>query len=378
MQNLNLYYYRKYNKDLETFDDISIQEHYINYGQYENRIINLESFIRKSEHCIYFDLKYYKSKNTDLKFDTDEDYVNDYINNRLNDNRPISLELTAFKTYKKQKFQHLIKEELCPVANMNFLSNDEKLMFKIGSNETESGNEWPEGGDIEKLIETNELVLNVGAGYRKTPKRYYNQDNVINTEIFPYPTTDVVCNGDNLPFKDNSFDVVLSLAVLEHVPNPWVHAEELIRVLKPGGIIYADVPFLQPYHGYPYHYFNMTTAGLRSLFEKNIQVVKHSVETWSKPIFSLTWILQRYCEFLDEPTRNIFQNLTVREIIQNGNNIELDYVKNMIPEKEEIIAAGTTLIGRKNEVETINQSDDNDTISNSKKCLADEKEHSMS
>jgi predicted SAM-dependent methyltransferase len=347
MQNLDLYYYRKYNKDLEALDDNFLKYHYVTYGQHENRIINLDTFIKKNEHCIYFDLEYYKRNNKDLKFNTDEEYVIDYTKNRLNDNREISLELTAFKTHKRQKIQQLIKDELRMVTNMNFLSEDEKKKFQIGSNETESGNEWPEGGDIEKLIQQNKLVLNVGAGYRKSPKRYYDCDNVINTEIFPYPTTDVVCNGDNLPFKDNSFDVVLSLAVLEHVPNPWVHAEELIRVLKPGGIIYADVPFLQPYHGYPYHYFNMTTAGLKSLFEKKITVVKHTVERWSKPIFTLTWFLQRYCDFLDEPTRNKFQNMTVRQIIQNGNNIELDYVKNMIPEKEEIIAAGTTLIGRK-------------------------------
>ena len=36
--------------------------------------------------------------------------------------------------------------------------------------------------------------------------------------------------------------------------------------MKPGGRIFAAVPFLQPYHGYPDHYYNMTAAGLRNLF----------------------------------------------------------------------------------------------------------------
>jgi SAM-dependent methyltransferase len=348
MHNLDLYYYRKYNADLAEFDDNSLRHHFTKYGQFENRVINLETLMQKSEHCIYFNLNYYKLKNKDLTFASDEEYFLDYLKNRLNDNREISYELTAFKKCKREKIQHLLKEEYKTNKTLNVLSENEKEMFKIGSNETESGNEWPDNGDIEKLIEDNDLVLNVGAGYRKNATRYYKYNNVVNTEIFPYPTTDVVCNGDNLPFKDNSFDVVLSLAVLEHVKNPWLHAEELIRVLKPGGVIYADVPFLQPYHGYPYHYFNMTTAGLKSLFEKNITVIKHSVEPWSKPVFTLTWFLQRYCEFLDEPTRKKFQNMTVNQIIHNGNNVELDYVKNMKPEKEEIIAAGTTLIGRKN------------------------------
>jgi ubiquinone/menaquinone biosynthesis C-methylase UbiE len=150
-----------------------------------------------------------------------------------------------------------------------------------------------------------------------------------------------------LPFKDNSFDVILSLAVLEHVKNPWIHANEMIRVLKPGGIIYADVPFLQPYHGYPHHYYNMTTAGLKNLFEKKIKIIKHCVEPWSKPVFTLTWFLSKYCEFLDNDSRSKFGKLTISEILKNGNNMDLYYVKNMDKNKEEIIACGTTLIGEK-------------------------------
>ena len=150
-----------------------------------------------------------------------------------------------------------------------------------------------------------------------------------------------------MPFKDNSFDAVISLAVLEHVKNPWKHAEEMIRVLKPGGILYVDVPFLQPYHGYPHHYYNMTTAGLRNLFDKKIEVVKHSIESWEKPIYTLTWFLSRYLSYLDENTKKQFSNMTVQQIISNGTNSNLPYVKNMDPEKEEIIACGSSLMAKK-------------------------------
>ena len=331
--------YRYFNHDLKHFNDNELIQHFNMHGRHENRIHNLETLMSRNQYLIYFNIDYYKEHNKDLKFNSNIDYIFDYLENRINDNRKISSKLTEFKENK----QKLIQDKLKYTASNNVYMDP----YKIGINESESGNEWAEDGDISRLIKNNKLILNIGAGYRKNSNRYFSLSNVINTEVFNYCTTDIVCDGDNLPFKDNSFDVVLSLAVLEHVKNPWIHANEMIRVLKPGGTVYAEVPFLQPYHGYPHHYYNMTTAGLQNLFDKKINIVKHSVEPWSKPIWTLTWFLSKYCEFLDENTRKKFEKLTVDEIIKNGNNTNLDYVRNLDKNKEEIIACGTTLIGKK-------------------------------
>ena len=332
--------YRNFNSDLKNFTDLELENHFNSYGKNENRIYNLETLMKLNIHLIYFNIDYYKEHNKDLKFESDSDYIFDYLENRINDNRKISSKLIEFKKNKQKLIQDKLKYT---VSNNHYIKP-----YEIGINETESANEWGEDSDISKLIKENNLILNIGAGYRERPERYFSLSNVINTEVFNYSTTDIVCDGDNLPFKDNSFDVVLSLAVLEHVKNPWIHANEMIRVLKPGGIVYADAPFLQPYHGYPHHYYNMTTAGLQNLFEKKIKIIKHCVEPWSKPIYTLTWFLSKYCEFLDENSRKKFKNLTVNEILKNGNNTDLDYVKNMDKNKEEIIACGSTLIGKKN------------------------------
>lgn len=48
--------------------------------------------------------------------------------------------------------------------------------------------------------------------------------------------------AEALPFADNSFDVVFSVAVLEHVQNLNKAMEESIRVLRPGGILWANIP----------------------------------------------------------------------------------------------------------------------------------------
>jgi len=337
--------YRDFNNDIAHYDDAMLKLHFVNFGNREKRIYSLSTLLLKHHHLVYFDLNYYIQNNTDISFNTPYEYILDYIKNRLNDNRKISQRLTEFKRIKQEKLSDILVD---PKEDFNWLGPVEKNEYKIGINQSESSNEWSEDSVIAKLINENELVLNIGAGYRRNADRYYMLDNVINTEIFAYPTTDIICDGGNLPFKDNSFDVVLSLAVLEHVKNPWVHADEMIRVLKPGGIVYADVPFLQPYHGYPHHYYNMTTAGLKNLFSKKIEIVSHTVPSWSKPIFTLTWFLSSYCDFLtDEQTVKTFKNLTVNEIIINGNDGKLDYVRNLDVSKEEIIASASTLIGKK-------------------------------
>lgn len=48
--------------------------------------------------------------------------------------------------------------------------------------------------------------------------------------------------GENIPFKDGSFDVVFSFQVFEHVQDPLKVLRESWRVLKPGGILYINAP----------------------------------------------------------------------------------------------------------------------------------------
>ena len=57
------------------------------------------------------------------------------------------------------------------------------------------------------------------------------------------PTTNAIeASLLKLPFEDNTFDYVISSEVIEHTPNPYDAAKELIRVLKPNGKICITVP----------------------------------------------------------------------------------------------------------------------------------------
>lgn len=73
---------------------------------------------------------------------------------------------------------------------------------------------------------------------------------------------DVAADAHHLPLRDETFDLVLSLQVLEHLHTPWIAIREVARVLRPGGWFVGSVAFLKPYHG---SYFHMTHAGVESL-----------------------------------------------------------------------------------------------------------------
>jgi SAM-dependent methyltransferase len=75
-------------------------------------------------------------------------------------------------------------------------------------------------------------------------------------------STDFLADAQRIPLKDASYDVVISMQVLEHLHSPWIAVAEVARVLRPGGWFVGSVAFLKPHHG---SYFHMTHAGVSVL-----------------------------------------------------------------------------------------------------------------
>lgn len=163
---------------------------------------------------------------------------------------------------------------------------------------------------IERTTTAGGVVLDCGAGSR--PQRTAG---VINVEIVDYPSTDVLAIGEALPFADASFDAALSLAVLEHVRDPFRCAQELLRVVKPGGELLIDVPFLQPVHGFPHHYYNMTAQGLANLFAGKTEVLSCLVPPHGHPIFGVQWLLRDYLTGLPAEVAAQFSTMSVNELV---------------------------------------------------------------
>ena len=62
------------------------------------------------------------------------------------------------------------------------------------------------------------------------------------------------------------FGTIFCLSVLEHCENPFAMAENLTRLLKPGGNICVSVPFAFRLHAYPDDFWRFTPSGVRKLF----------------------------------------------------------------------------------------------------------------
>ena len=52
-----------------------------------------------------------------------------------------------------------------------------------------------------------------------------------------------IMDATNMKFKDNTFDTVTCISALEHIDNYKKTANEMIRVLKPGGVLILTVPY---------------------------------------------------------------------------------------------------------------------------------------
>jgi SAM-dependent methyltransferase len=69
------------------------------------------------------------------------------------------------------------------------------------------------------------------------------------------------------PIRNESFDVVFCTQVIEHVEVPEFIVSQIKRVLKPGGLVILNAPFLYPFHGMPEDQSRFTTSQLMFLFK---------------------------------------------------------------------------------------------------------------
>lgn len=140
---------------------------------------------------------------------------------------------------------------------------------------------------LSELPKTEGSILDVGCGKAWVaelccPKNYkvvsmdISLTNVAKA-LTKYPFANhsaVVADVFNLPFKENSFDYIIASEIIEHVVDPAKFVENLMKVLKPGGLLLITTPYKEKLeHSLCVHCNNLTPrhAHIHSFDEKRLE-----------------------------------------------------------------------------------------------------------
>jgi len=181
-------------------------------------------------------------------------------------------------------------------------------------------------------------LVDVGSGPERLGKEF------INVDVFPFPEVDIVADATALPFRNDSVDAAVSESLLEHVPDAYKVAREMVRIVKPGGIIYVSAPFIHPYHASPDDFNRWTISGLKHLYP-DLEIIKSGVRSgpWSALLLFMAYWLGVIFSF---GARNIAPFLAHIFMLILGPFKYLDYFFMKIPGSE-AVATHLFILGRK-------------------------------
>jgi SAM-dependent methyltransferase len=147
---------------------------------------------------------------------------------------------------------------------------------------------------IEKVLEEHDesnIILNLGSG----PDYFRNRADIINVDIFAFDEVDVIADCESLPIEDNTVDIIINVAMLEHVKNPEIVVHEMFRILKAEGRGICFLPFMQPFHAAPHDYQRWTLPGVKRLFHEFIYI---EAGIAAGPTSGMLWVLQEWISIL--------------------------------------------------------------------------------
>lgn len=110
-------------------------------------------------------------------------------------------------------------------------------------------------------------------------------------DLYASPHTHAVADAHRIPLPDASVEAVWAQAVLEHVLDPARVVAEIHRVLRPQGLVYSEIPFLQQVHEGPYDFTRFTETGQRWLFRRFERLDSGPV---AGPGVSLEWAIDHF------------------------------------------------------------------------------------
>ena len=118
-------------------------------------------------------------------------------------------------------------------------------------------------------------VLDIGAGKSPYEMFFKNASQYIRLDNRDYKGIDIVADiTKKIPIKNEDFDSIICIQVLEHVRDPKHVINEIHRILKKDGRCLLTTHMAAPLHGEPYDYYRFTKYALEDLFKdfKHVEV----------------------------------------------------------------------------------------------------------
>lgn len=181
----------------------------------------------------------------------------------------------------KNKYIKLISKNIGKVFGI--FSNLPFLFFanKIASPKYVSHHQWVDflvsqfnhvGMRILEIGSRNVTGPDLGRGWVNLRSRF-SKAQYVGFDFYPGENVDIV--GDvhqltNYFSETEQFDLIFSSAVFEHLHMPWVAAQEIQKMLKVGGFVFIETHFSFSSHERPWHFFQFSDVGLRTLFNKSM------------------------------------------------------------------------------------------------------------
>ena len=143
---------------------------------------------------------------------------------------------------------------------------------------------------------------------------------VVSVDVLPCENVDIVADAEELPFVDEVFDHIDSGAVFEHLREPLRAIEEVKRVTAPGGLNLIDTAFLQSYHGFPGHYFNMTPLAVESFLVDDFALEHSHVPGSATPIKTFFDLTERFLSFCAKEERETLERMPLGALLERFQN----------------------------------------------------------
>lgn len=145
---------------------------------------------------------------------------------------------------------------------------------------------------------------------------------------------DIVCDIASIPEPDDSFDAVMCVEVLEHIPNPLAALDEFARLIRPGGLLILTAPFVSFTHMAPFHFCTGFSRYFhqRQLEERGFEIVElqangNYFEFLAQEVRRLRGVARRYAEaeLTDEESASVHAMLTILQRLSasDGGSAEL-------------------------------------------------------